>query len=96
MVAVQPTRGLDVGAIATVHRLLLDQRAAGLGDDPDQRGPRRGARRSPTASPSSTRAASSGSFDAADADVAEIGLLMTGGARRRRPRSRPTRTRLVP
>jgi len=29
MVAVQPTRGLDVGAIVTVHRLLLDQRAAG-------------------------------------------------------------------
>jgi simple sugar transport system ATP-binding protein len=29
MVAVQPTRGLDVGAIETVHRLLLAQRAAG-------------------------------------------------------------------
>jgi simple sugar transport system ATP-binding protein len=29
MIAVQPTRGLDVGAIATVHRLLLDQREAG-------------------------------------------------------------------
>ncbi len=29
MVAVQPTRGLDVGAIETVHKLLLDQRAAG-------------------------------------------------------------------
>ena len=28
MVAVQPTRGLDVGAIETVHRLLLRQRAA--------------------------------------------------------------------
>ncbi|MEX1296138.1 MAG: ABC transporter ATP-binding protein [Candidatus Limnocylindrales bacterium] len=30
MVAVQPTRGLDVGAIETVHRLLLEQREAGM------------------------------------------------------------------
>jgi ABC-type uncharacterized transport system ATPase subunit len=29
LVAMQPTRGLDVGAIETVHRLLLEQRAAG-------------------------------------------------------------------
>jgi len=29
LVAVQPTRGLDVGAIETVHQLLLDRRAAG-------------------------------------------------------------------
>jgi ABC-type uncharacterized transport system ATPase subunit len=31
MVAVQPTRGLDVGAIEGVHRLLLLQREAGAG-----------------------------------------------------------------
>ncbi|MEW5828202.1 MAG: ABC transporter ATP-binding protein [Chloroflexota bacterium] len=31
MVAVQPTRGLDVGAIEGVHRLLLAQREAGSG-----------------------------------------------------------------
>jgi simple sugar transport system ATP-binding protein len=31
MVAVQPTRGLDVGAIEGVHRLLLAQREAGAG-----------------------------------------------------------------
>jgi len=31
MVAVQPTRGLDVGAIEGVHRLLLTQREAGAG-----------------------------------------------------------------
>jgi simple sugar transport system ATP-binding protein len=31
LVAVQPTRGLDVGAIETVHQLLLDRRAAGAG-----------------------------------------------------------------
>jgi ABC-type uncharacterized transport systems, ATPase components len=29
LVAVQPTRGLDVGAIETVHQLLLDRRADG-------------------------------------------------------------------
>ena len=29
MIAVQPTRGLDVGAIETVHKLLLERRAAG-------------------------------------------------------------------
>ena len=30
MVAVQPTRGLDVGAIETVHKLLLTQRESGM------------------------------------------------------------------
>jgi general nucleoside transport system ATP-binding protein len=30
MVAMQPTQGLDVGAIETVHRLLLEQRAQGV------------------------------------------------------------------
>ena len=30
MVAVQPTRGLDVGAIEAVHRVLLERRAAGV------------------------------------------------------------------
>ena len=29
LIAVQPTRGLDVGAIESVHRLLLERRAAG-------------------------------------------------------------------
>jgi ABC-type uncharacterized transport system ATPase subunit len=78
MVAVQPTRGLDVGAIATVHRLLLDQRAAGsatvlISEDLDE------------VLTLSDRVAVVyegrivGIVDAADADVAEIGLLMTGG-----------------
>jgi general nucleoside transport system ATP-binding protein len=31
LVAAQPTRGLDVGAIEFVHRRLLQQRAAGRG-----------------------------------------------------------------
>jgi simple sugar transport system ATP-binding protein len=30
MVAMQPTQGLDVGAIETVHRLLLEQRDQGV------------------------------------------------------------------
>ena len=78
MVAVQPTRGLDVGAIATVHRLLMDQRAAGaatilISEDIDE------------VLAVADRVAVMyegrlvGLFDAADADVAEIGLLMTGG-----------------
>jgi len=31
IIAMQPTRGLDVGAIEGVHRLLLAQRSAGAG-----------------------------------------------------------------
>jgi len=78
MVAVQPTRGLDVGAIETVHRLLLERREKGAGillisEDLDE-----------------ILALADrvdvmyegrivGSFDAATADVHEIGLLMTGG-----------------
>ena len=79
MVAVQPTRGLDVGAIETVHRLLLAQREAGsatllISEDLDE------------VMTLSDRIAVIyegrivGLFDAADADVTEIGLLMTGGA----------------
>jgi simple sugar transport system ATP-binding protein len=78
MVAVQPTRGLDVGAIVTVHRLLLDQRGAGsatvlISEDLDE------------ILALADRVAVIyegrivGLFDAAEADVAEIGLLMTGG-----------------
>ena len=79
MVAVQPTRGLDVGAISTVHRLLLAQREAGsatllISEDLDE------------VLGLSDRVAVMyegrivGLFDAADADVAEIGLLMIGGS----------------
>jgi simple sugar transport system ATP-binding protein len=78
MVAVQPTRGLDVGAISTVHRLLLDQRAAGsatvlISEDLDE------------VLALADRVAVIyegrlvGLFEAAEADVAEIGLRMTGG-----------------
>ena len=78
LVACQPTRGLDVGAIETVHRLLLERRQQGAGvllvsEDLDE-----------------ILALADrvdvmyegrivGSFDAQTADVHEIGLLMTGG-----------------
>jgi simple sugar transport system ATP-binding protein len=78
MVAVQPSRGLDVGAIEAVHRLLLDRRAQGaatllISEDLDE------------ILALSDRVAVLfegrivGLFDAGEADVAEIGLLMTGG-----------------
>ena len=79
MVAVQPTRGLDVGAIEAVHRLLLDRREAGaaillISEDLDELlalADRidvhvRGPDRRARSAPR-------------DADVHEIGLLMTGG-----------------
>jgi simple sugar transport system ATP-binding protein len=79
LVAVQPTRGLDVGAIATVHRLLLDQRHAGsatilISEDLDE------------ILALADRVAVIyegrlvGLYDAAEADIGEIGLRMTGGA----------------
>ncbi len=78
MVAVQPTRGLDVGAIEAVHRVLLARRAAGtaillISEELDE----------------ILNLADRvlvmfegrvvGSFDAETADLQEIGLLMTGG-----------------
>jgi ABC-type uncharacterized transport system ATPase subunit len=78
MIAVQPTRGLDVGAIESVHRLLLAQRDAGsatllISEDLDE------------ILALSDRVVTvyegriTGRFDVADADVAQLGLLMTGG-----------------
>ena len=79
MVAVQPTRGLDVGAIEAVHRVLLARRDAGaaillISEELDE-----------------ILALADridvifegrivGSFSADVADITEIGLLMTGGA----------------
>ncbi|MEO8571450.1 MAG: hypothetical protein ABI553_07080, partial [Chloroflexota bacterium] len=79
LIACQPTRGLDVGAIETVHRLLLERREGGAGillisEDLDE------------ILALADRIAVMyegrivGSFDARTADVHEIGLLMTGGA----------------
>jgi ABC-type uncharacterized transport system ATPase subunit len=78
MVAVHPTRGLDVGAIEAVHRVLLERREAGcaillISEDLDE-----------------ILALADrvdvmyegrivGSFPVDSADVATIGLLMTGG-----------------
>jgi simple sugar transport system ATP-binding protein len=79
MVAVQPTRGLDVGAIETVHRLLLEQRAGGtaillISEDLDEilsMADRVAVIYEGRISPP---------IAASDADVAELGLLMTGAA----------------
>lgn len=78
MIAVQPTRGLDVGAVELAHRLLLERRAAGaaillISEDLDE------------ILALSDRVAVlyegrvAGVADAADTDIARIGLLMTGG-----------------
>ena len=78
IIAVQPTRGLDVGAIESVHRMLMERRAAGaailliteeldeimsLADRVDVMYEGR----------------IIGSFSAESADIERIGLLMTGG-----------------
>jgi len=78
MIAAQPTRGLDVGAIEAVHRILLQRRAEGtaillISEDLDE-----------------ILALAdrvdvmyegwvAGSFDSATADIQTIGLLMVGG-----------------
>jgi simple sugar transport system ATP-binding protein len=78
MVAVQPTRGLDVGGIEAVHRVLLERRAAGvaivlISEELDE------------ILSLSDRVVVMyegrivGSFPSDTADIHEIGLLMTGG-----------------
>ena len=79
MVAVQPTRGLDVGAIETVHRLVLEQRDRGtavllISEDLDE------------ILMLADRVVViyeghiSEPIPADEADIAELGLLMTGSA----------------
>jgi ABC-type uncharacterized transport system ATPase subunit len=79
LIAVQPTRGLDVGAIESVHRLLIAMRSSGtaillISEELDE-----------------ILALADrievlyegrfvGSFPAAEAEIGRIGLLMTGGA----------------
>ncbi len=81
LVAVQPGRGLDVGAVETVHRLLLERRSAGaaillISEDLDE------------ILTIADRVAViydgriTGVVDAEGADVHELGLLMTGGTHR--------------
>ena len=80
LVAVHPTRGLDVGATEAVHRTLLEQRAQGAGillisEDLDE------------LLALSDRIAVMfegqivGSVDAQEADVEHLGLMMAGGRR---------------
>ncbi|HYO44426.1 MAG TPA: ABC transporter ATP-binding protein [Candidatus Limnocylindrales bacterium] len=79
MIAVQPTRGLDVGAVESAHRLLLERRAAGaaillISEDLDEIL----ALADRVAVLYEGRVA--GIADTADTDIASIGLLMTGGS----------------
>jgi simple sugar transport system ATP-binding protein len=78
LIAVQPTRGLDVGAIESVHRLLIDLRSRGtaillISEELDE------------ILGLSDRVEVMyegrfvGSFPAAEAEIGHIGLLMTGG-----------------
>jgi len=79
IVAAQPSRGLDVGAVETVHRLLLERRTAGaavllISEDLDE------------IMALSDRIAViydghiAGIVDAETTDIHELGLLMTGGS----------------
>ena len=79
IIAAQPARGLDVGAVETVHRLLLERRTAGaavllISEDLDE------------ILALSDRVAViydghiAAILDAADADVRTLGLLMTGSS----------------
>ena len=96
LVAASPTRGLDVGAIETVHAYLREAAAEGVGGAPDQRGPRRDPRaRRPDRRHVRGRG-SSGELDAPDASVEEIGLLMAGGHDRVRIERRLSPAALAP
>ena len=77
MVAVQPTRGLDVGAIESIQTLLLQQREAGtavllISEEMEEL----------LALSDRIAVISEGKImgivDADDADINEIGLMMTG------------------
>ena len=91
MVAVQPTRGLDVGGIEVVHRVLLERRAAGvaivlISEELDE------------ILSLSDRVVVMyegrivGSFPVEETDIATIGLLMTGGSVSRAPGAAPAGT----
>jgi len=84
MVAVQPTRGLDVGAIEAVHRVLLARREAGaaillISEDLDE------ILTLADRVDVMYEGRIVGSFSSAMADIGEIGLLMTGGGDGVRP-----------
>jgi simple sugar transport system ATP-binding protein len=79
LIAVQPTRGLDVGAIESVHRLLIELRSQGtaivlISEELDE----------VLALADRVEVMYEGrfvgSFDRTEAEIGRIGLLMTGGA----------------
>ena len=77
LIAVQPTRGLDVGAVETAHKLLLERRAAGaaillISEELDELL----ALADRIAVLYEGRIV--GMLDAADADISHLGLLMSG------------------
>ena len=79
MVAVQPTRGLDVGAIETVHRLLVKQRDAGtaillISEDLDE------ILMLADSVVVIYEGRTTDPIEASSADVSELGLLMTGSS----------------
>ncbi len=85
LIAVQPTRGLDVGAIETVHRLLIDMRSGGtalllISEELDEI----------LALADRVEVMYEGrfvgSFPSSEAEIGQIGLLMTGGAEPDEPR----------
>ena len=73
LVAAQPTRGLDVGAIETVHDVPPRGRGARRCDAADERGPRRDPRARRPDPRRSTRVRSSASSDAGAASIEELG-----------------------
>ena len=80
LIAAQPTRGLDVGAIETVHGYLREAASKGvavllISEDLDE------IRALADRIAVMYEGAILGELDAADADVEEIGLLMAGGRR---------------
>ena len=79
LIAVQPTRGLDVGAIESVHRLLIEMRTSGtaillISEELDEI----------LALADRVEVMYEGrfvgSFPSSEAEIGRIGLLMTGGA----------------
>jgi ABC-type uncharacterized transport system ATPase subunit len=84
LVACSPTRGLDVGAVETVHRLLLEQRERGgaillISEDLDEL--------MTLADRIAVLYAGEivGSLRVEDADAATLGLMMMGGHALARP-----------
>jgi ABC-type uncharacterized transport system ATPase subunit len=79
LIAVQPTRGLDVGAIESVHRLLIDMRTNGtailmISEELDE------ILALADRVEDMFEGRFVGSFPASEAEIGRIGLLMTGGA----------------